>query len=335
MAYVGLNTEGFSKEFIFKHLSQEEIWQYYVNLSTGQTITTESNILSPVREESVPSFRLFYRNGVLKGTDFGGSFKSGDCIDLVKFLYGLSYKQAVGKIISDLILDKKIDVDITKATLDKNKNKSSITYNPRSWNVRDDKYWTFLTRNFLDSNLVEAASAVFLNNSVFSRNGRFDPCYVFTHDRNHIKVYFPERDRPRFISNTGKFYGLHNLLPADIIIITKSDKDCVYWKFFGYQSIAPPSESYILNEEQYEYLKERYKYIIINYDYDEQGLFTAMKIKQLYAAENRVKLLFFTDGPKDLYDIIRSRVLIESEFKALQYMRNLLKRKIENAITNG
>ena len=104
---------------------------------------------------------------------------------------------------------------------------------------------------------------------------------------NKFKIYRPysKNKSAKWRTNT----GLHDLqgwaqLPQynDLLIITKSLKDVMVLYKLGYHAIAPGSESASLPVKIVDQLKERFKKIIILFDYDDGGLNGASKLNNKF-----------------------------------------------------
>lgn len=67
---------------------------------------------------------------------------------------------------------------------------------------------------------------------------------------------------------------------GEILVITKSMKDCMTLYSLGITAIAPISENCFLSEAQYKRLKERFKHIVVFYDNDRPGLRAMIKIRK-------------------------------------------------------
>jgi hypothetical protein len=137
---------------------------------------------------------------------------------------------------------------------------------------------------------------------------RSNPAYAYyfmQDDRgiDNFKIYYPN-SKDKFVTNCNIFQGLH-LLPKewDVLIITKSYKDVVSMLSFldhietdlTIAVIAPPSESYIITQEQYDYFAShtrlafdyegKYKAIISIYDFDYTGLTYSGQLKRKYGIQ--------------------------------------------------
>ena len=132
------------KELILSKISQEDIYTYYI----GESIISGTTINSPLRNDNVPSFAIYYHknnSGVLMFYDFATK-DTGDCIIFVCKLFGIDYKDALLKICYDFKLS---DIKITgnkshlqhaKKVIQKDAVKLGIKQ--RLWKIRDKSYWS-------------------------------------------------------------------------------------------------------------------------------------------------------------------------------------------------
>jgi len=72
----------------------------------------------------------------------------------------------------------------------------------------------------------------------------------------------------------------------------------------GIAAVAPPSESTILTEEQYQELSGRFKTLVSLYDEDSTGIRSANQMLELYG----MPILYTTEyGGKDITDIVKAK----------------------------
>ena len=103
-----------SREDILKHVTQEEIYSFYM----GEKITSLGVYHSPLREDNIPSFALFFHR-VNRDILMFKDFATGDCGDfiaMVRKLFNLSYGEALQKVAYDLGLSD-YNVSGTKQTI--------------------------------------------------------------------------------------------------------------------------------------------------------------------------------------------------------------------------
>ena len=77
--------------------------------------------------------------------------------------------------------------------------------------------------------------------------------------------------------------GYHQLpKTGDLLVITKSMKDCMTFYSYGISAVAPSSESTFCSDKQIEEFKQRFKHIIVMYDQDKAGKHNMYKIRLNY-----------------------------------------------------
>ena len=133
------------------------------------------------------------------------------------------------------------------------------------------------------------------------------PIYAYKeYDEKHNfigwRIYFPYEEKGKKWINNSDYtiiQGIKGLNSnRDLIILTKSRKDCLVYKKLGFNAIAPPSENGKLSEGIVKLLKE-FNRVVINFDNDEAGINAAQKIKNVYGWDT-----IYMDEYKDVSDYI-------------------------------
>ena len=247
------------------------------------------------------------------------SFKTGRQINVntkADFYYILKH---IAYTFSDIIYEGKVVEEneiLLKETINRIKNsKSIIEVVVREWNNKDKKIWEKwkLSLHWLNTHFVVPVDQMYINRycqpAPKYTYRESDPCYAYVTglDSNgiyNIECYFPLRDRSKgevkFITNHNGLVGLLNLNKPkyDIIIITKSYKDNLaiesWLSHFPLRRkmsesligvINVTSESYILRQNEYDYLKSRLNeggIIISFYDFDLTGVRGAKRLRKDY-----------------------------------------------------
>ena len=228
-------------------------------------------------------------------------------------------------IIDNKEVDENIDPIIQSAIKKGQKNKPIIEIVPRSWNKDDKLIWKKwnVDLNYLNTHFVIPVDQYYINRGVNSKPKYYykskDPCYAYMLGQNRkgiylIKLYFPLRDRDKklkFVTNCNVLEGLPNLEldNYDYILITKSSKDrlsignhLLSHPIYGGNDIKLnigiinlPSESYLLKENEYNFLKNKLKengLIISLLDFDKTGRHGAKYMKDMY----NIPYIFITRG---------------------------------------
>lgn len=278
-----------SEEEIYKRISQEEIYRYYIG-----DYYVNSIMSAPYREDRNPSFVLYYGdNGNLLWYDFGRK-KSGGLIKLLILMFNISYRKALEEIDSSLNLN--ILNKTTKNTIQfpEYKNRSKLNKEvelnviKQPYKIQDKEYWSKggISRNTLEIFGVVSTNKVFINNRPIWKYVDNNPIYSWT-EKGKIKAYRPlSKDKKRkWISDCKQsIIQGYTQLPkkGDLLIITKSLKDVMVYYEINIPAIAPQGEYIVISKEVMKDLKKRFKKIITNFDNDETGINLSMKYKKLY-----------------------------------------------------
>ena len=115
MKEINLNSIVFNsqitREDILKYVTQEEIYSFYL----GEDIKHLGIFHSPLREDNIPSFALYFHKidrNILMFYDFATK-DCGDFLVLVIRLFNLSYPEALKKVAYDLGLSS-FNIDASK-----------------------------------------------------------------------------------------------------------------------------------------------------------------------------------------------------------------------------
>ena len=310
---------------------------------------------SPIRPDDRASVGFRYNTkGVLKMRDFGGYFW-GDCFDMVAYvltrkgtIINISKSEHFKYVLNHIAVEMDIadgvkEDNMTALVTQVKRGKRIITFEPRSWDNNDKKWWIsryhgLFSFDYLSKNHVYPVERYWIDS--YSQPEpkyyytRKDPCYAYyegqdTDTISNIRLYFPARSnsdskRPKFISNNNAFQGILNIEGTyDFVVLTKSKKDALAlrriferFSFTGNYSvlvIAYPSENYVITEDVvnwiYSKLKEPSIDRILNFlDFDFTGRKSARYANETFG----IPFVFLTNGEfglinngaKDLTDFI-------------------------------
>ena len=149
MGEINLNSIAFNslitREDLFSLVTQESIYSFYL----GEDISSLGVYHSPLREDNIPSFALYFHKinrEILMFKDFATN-DTGDVIVLVMKMFGLGYKDAIQKVAFDMGLTN-IAVDATKQVASVTrlvaKEKIELGIKTRPWMVNDFETIPFL-----------------------------------------------------------------------------------------------------------------------------------------------------------------------------------------------
>lgn len=287
-----------TKELIYSLTTEEEIFERYL------TSIKFKNLKNPLRKDNNPSSGFYYNEkGKLRFYDKALSLDE-DAIGIVQYLTNLNYPQTLEKIYDDLNLKSKSRIITISPIGENNKYHESckISFYNRTFNFYDLEYWKKgnITLELLESNTVYAVDKLYKNGSLYYTYNKNDPCYVYI-ELGSKKAYFPFRKKPRFLSEPHlPVSGLSNLpRVGDYLIITKSKKDELCLKSFGFKAvIGKQSESDVINKDLIVDLYNRFDSIFLLNDYDNAGFINTKKNIFNYPF---IKPLFIRDSSKDAF----------------------------------
>ena len=273
---------------ILNCVSELEIYEMYLGELPRRAIS------SPFREDTSPSFSLFYakQHGKVFFKDFGTG-EVGDCFLFVMRLLNLRTKsETFIKIASDFGLNQ-FETNPTSwhtspqrsiykrpsktRKLPTGKVRISVTVRP--WKIRDKMYWQNkygLNKAQLEYCNVYPISHYFING--YCRKAH-DLAYAFVEEKDGVqtfKIYQPKADKEDKWINNNDFstWELWTQLPktGNILIVTSSRKDAMVIKslFPSHQitSCSLQSEGVNPKNSVVDELKGRFKEIFVMYDND-------------------------------------------------------------------
>lgn len=312
--FQGRSTEPLTKEFILSRISEEDIFVKYMNIHPN----TYDYFKNPLRADNHADCR-FYRDGrgVLKFKDFAYNLNI-DCFNLVMMVFPdhNNYGLALRKIAEDFKLYEK-DVDYSVLSNWENNikdasKKFSIIAVKRKEFTKDELLWwqeQGIYKEVLSHYKVSSLQMLWLNGNLIYNFNKKDPGYVYHFNLYNYKAYFPLRKEYRFIQNIDRntLQG-YEQLPKEgtFLVITKSMKDVLCMYSFDIPSIAPSSETVLINEKDFSELANRFFYIFTLFDRDRAGMHMSWIMRKKY---NTIPLLFESKGlmrrkeePKDFTD---------------------------------
>jgi 5S rRNA maturation endonuclease (ribonuclease M5) len=320
-----------SREDILKHVTQERIYGFYL----GEQITTLGVYHSPLREDNIPSFALFFHRvepNILMFKDFA----TGDCGDfvaMVRKLFNLSYSEALEKVAFDLGLSNygvsgtKQTVNYTKIT---QKQKVELGIKIRPWEILDKQFWKpfGIKKSTLEKFNVFPISHVFYNSNAVKVSKH---AYVYAEKKDNkltYKIYQPFEDKlKKWINNAN--YSVHQgytQLPksGELLIITKSLKDVMsIHDIVGVPAIGLQSESVMMKDSVMDEYKFRFKKVVCLFDNDDAGIKLAKEFSKRYNVPHFFVLPI--SNSKDFSDFVKNTTINFS----IEYFNKKIKKLYE------
>lgn len=279
---INLNKEVVTKELLLDKIQDVDIYRFY----SGRDVVLSGGQHSPLRKDKNPSFGYYAKGNEILFNDFvvGG----GDCIKFVMLLFGLTYFEALSKIVVDFNLtthfiykkSNKTNKNYTLTSKDFKKNllnqhnKFNLKKKSRDWRLYDYTFWyNFgITSKILEKYNVEPISHIFIGDSIITAD-KYAYCFKeFKDGVETYKIYQPFNKDYKWLNNHNDsvWQGWEQLPEKDdFLIITKSLKDVMsIVSVLGFPAVSLQSESVIPKESVIKELKSRFKYIDIFYDND-------------------------------------------------------------------
>lgn len=298
-------------------ISNVWIFENYLNLPeklTGQSVRILSVFNSADKD---PSLYIYYdlNHDDYRFKDFS-SGNYGDGINLIQYMYNLSYADAVKKIQEDYGKSGKPDLS---RTIQKVSRYQVVDYEIRYWNKEDAKYWLSYKIN---SDILEHYNIFPLKYYVMSKHNpdntiqsftkKLNYCYgFFTEEGELYKIYQPKQKDQKFIKVKNHIQGWDQLtFKTKYLILTSGLKDLMCFsvlKIKNIESICPDSENSILPLKVITDLKTKYHKIFTLFDNDPAGKKSAVKYKDDYD----IDFVNFTLS-KDVADAIREKGAAET-----------------------
>lgn len=312
-----------NRDFILSKVSQEQIMERY----TGVPIRINEKFHSPFREDNSPSAVYYYnKQGKLLFRDFGKG-RSMDCFEVAQLVNRCTFSEVLKVVTEDfnLLHNPVAKKDYSHLELAKQlaNEPTEITITPYTSNGQ----WSLTTtgRTFWDrfgitdptlkKFKVFQLEQAWCNGKPVYRYLANAPGFAYWFGDGLYKLYFPYKDKVRFMCNTDTVQGLAQL-PAngDHLVITKSLKDCMVFNEYSVPAIAPQSEVHPVTTELMDELKQRFNKITLVYDYDYTGVKNTNKLRKQFEIDYA-----FVDGAKDISDLQAA-----SPYHAQQWVNKLL-----------
>lgn len=190
---------------------------------------------------------------------------------------------------------------------------ANIQVELKDYTDKELKWWASfgISRETLDKYDVYSIKNVFVNGDLtylYKPNQLVFGYYGGkTDDVELWKIYFPNKQNMRFMSNwnKNKLQG-YDQLPkeAGFIVCTKAMKDVMLLSELEVPAVAPMSETVFMSESQYAKLKERYNRTFLLFDNDLPGISNANKIRKKFP-DIQVLIIPRNSGSKDITDYYR------------------------------
>lgn len=319
-----------TKDFILSKVNQETIMNYYIRTD----VNSKKLFLSPFRNDHKVTCSFYKsKNGVLYLHDFATN-EHINCFEVVMRLYNVSYYEALSIMAQDFGLIENT-LKVNKAGIKyvpeiKESTTSKIQCQIKDFTKEELEWWQSfgIDKKLLKKYHVFSIQHVFLNGELKFSSSDKNPIYgyYFGKDKNSNdkwKIYFPMRKAFRFLNNLSKkvLQGYKQLpKTGDLLVCTKSMKDCIALYRLGIPAVSPNSETLFIDNKKLEEFKSRFKHILVLYDSDRAGKYNMAKIRRLHPELNYYFLPNFLK--KDLTDSIKAVGFEGMEEYVKEFMSN-------------
>ena len=244
---------------------------------TGNDVTSKKLVTSCLRNDNHVTVGYYKsKSGILYMHDFATN-EHLDCWNVVMKMHDCDYYDALKIIATDF---KLIEGSVQKNTPKiveslKETESSKIQVQIKDYTEKELEWWNQfgISVKTLKKFHVFSIEHVFLNGELKFSSSKHCPIYGYYFGKDKSckelwKIYFPTNKEHgiRFLNNlpNKKLQGYKQLKDSDdILVITKSQKDCMCFYEFGINAISPSSESTFCSEKQIEEFKNRFKHIAL------------------------------------------------------------------------
>lgn len=280
--------ERIDEKLIFKHISQEYIYYYFLK----ETPNTTKSFKSPFTDDNNPSFRFIFKGGELYFKCFSSGLY-GNCIEFAKQILNLSYFDTLNYIYYNICISKGFSSIKKKSKIEiDQKQEHVIKVILRDFEEVDYNYWKqyYITSELLLKYNIRACEEVWSNDILWYSNTLKNPCYRYLFNGKY-KIYKPFETNKKLkfnssCNNLENLQGIKQVFPHDTLIITKSYKDIIVLnEYCKIPSIALHGEGHFPPDKVVKWIIKNYKNVVIFYDNDSPGIKASKKLKEFFNKE--------------------------------------------------
>jgi hypothetical protein len=306
-----------SKDYVLSQLTQEQIFEHYLRIPVREGLL----ICNPTRIDNSPTANFYTLDNVLWFHDHSGKgFAHGDCFNLVQYLHGGTFMEAMARIMRDLRGEERPEHIKSMPSIFKAESKETlIQVRVRNWREEDKAFWQpyFIRIPDLEKYWVDPVEYAWINEELRYIYDKDDRCYSYYFGESRRKLYFPDRAIMRFRQNSQAVQGFRQLpSTGDLCIITKSLKDVIQLDRLGYSAVALQSENSLYTQALHRELSGRFRQLLVFYDNDETGRDFASKIYEEYEVPP-IEIPKHS-GYKDISDYVKGEKSLEKGKELIQ-----------------
>lgn len=286
-------------EDILSKTDEESLFRYYTEFKT-----ISKKFCCPIHKEKTPSCKVFGHSPLMYKCFGCGS--NGTIIQLIQNKYLCTYNEALQIIANDFNISNSF-VTKNQVGLILQENHVKIVKNTLievrycKWSTKLLNYWKdySISLKTLEKYHIKPIDYYWINYN------RFKTDFGFAYKiNNKYKILQPNCVEYKWSGNLtiNEIQGFMQLEPADQLIITSSLKDvaCLN-ENYNLQCIAPSSENAFLNDSKLEWLKSKYKEIIVYFNNDKAGIKASKDYKEKYGFNYIMNPQEISKDPSDCF----------------------------------
>ena len=309
-----------------------EIMNFYLKPYHQHTkLKQGQNISNPLLKEKqqTPSFNIFFSKK--QNTWFYHDFATGDkgnCIELVKKIFNISFRGALEKIANDLSLKMTNDVSNFSANLHSEKPLNRLKEIPlekKHFSNKEIDYWMEygISIEILNKYGVFPLKEIYGQKAI-ENDLVFDPIFCYSYSGAN-KIYRPFSKRQKFsytgTKNEDFYFGFEQLPESgDLVLITGGEKDVMSLNAKGFDAICLNSETANPSESLIKILKTKFDTVAVLYDTDETGI---RRSKEISIIHDLVRIEIPAQGAlKDISDLFKNKFTTDDLGKIIEKTLN-------------
>lgn len=294
----------FNVKEIVDLIGESNIYSHYL----GYLPETKKKYYSCFQEEKTPSMMFGYKDGKLVFKDFSSGY-TGDCINLVEFLFNMDCKTVLSKIIQDLKINnyesnQNRSKIINERHQQKVDNELHVVLQP--WSERDFAYWKQfnISDYLLDLYNIKPTKEVYYNRLLLWSYTEKNPIYRYLINCKYkiYRPFAPKKNKWWGNVDAGSIFGLEQLdrSNSSICFITSSGKDVMNLKSIGYEAVAMGGETYRIPKKLVTNLQTDFENVAIFLNNDKAGLnWSSIMSKELQIPNIYIPTEFSQKDPSD------------------------------------
>jgi hypothetical protein len=268
---------------VLERVDEYTLYTFYLGFKPELGLKFSSPIRTNGNSDTEGSFSIYPPASKRATNEYlwkdNGTGQTGNIFKLVGMLHSITKHEDILRIIDrdfnlGFSLGEPVQYQMTKVVAPVFRGQADIRIKSRPFRYGDLKYWAQfgISRETLELYNVTAVEMYWLFADQKYPKTTFDICFAYR-IWSKYKIYRPlaadKGDKFRNNFTEKHIEGFTQLkYDQDLLIITKSLKDVMLLREFGYEAVASHSESNIIPPQALSYFEAKYKRIVVWYDND-------------------------------------------------------------------